>query len=47
MKRCVKMDEKERAELDLMAQRFGLSLSGEEIARVLNGIRKKASEKYL
>ncbi len=41
------MDEKERAELDLMAQRFGLSLSNEEIGRILNGIRKRAGEKYL
>jgi len=43
----MKMNEKERADLDLMAQRFGLSLSGEEITRVLNGIRKRAREKYL
>ncbi|EKD69219.1 MAG: hypothetical protein ACD_47C00219G0004 [uncultured bacterium] len=41
------MNEKERSELDMMAQRFGLSLSEEEIGRILNGIRKKTIEKYL
>ena len=41
------MTEQERMELDLMVQRFGASLSAEEIGRILNGIRKKIGRKYL
>lgn len=40
------MDERDMKDLDEMAARFGRSLSDEEIARVLAGIRKKIESRY-
>jgi len=40
------MNERDMRDLDEMGARFGRSLSEEEIARVLAGIRKKIESKY-
>jgi len=40
------MNEKDCAEMDMMVARFGFSLTEEEIGKILNGIRKKVSDKY-
>ena len=40
------MEKDKRLEMDEMAQRFGFSLTGEEIGRILTSIRKKIENKF-
>ncbi len=40
------MDKDKRLEMDEMAQRFGFSLTSDEIGRILSSIKKKVENKY-